>query len=48
MEVSVLSKKRNKTFENQPKLVQATMVHSAGVPKTDEETRKLAENIKQQ
>ena len=48
MEVSVLSKKRNKTFENQPKLVQATMVHSAGVPKTDEETRKLAENINQQ
>ena len=43
-----MSKKRNKTFENQPKLVQATMVHSAGVPKTDEETLKLAENIKQQ
>lgn len=48
MEVSNLTKKRNASFEKQPKLVQVTMVHSAGIPKTDEETRRLAEHIKQQ
>ena len=46
MEVSILTKKRNKTFEKQPKLVQVTMVHSSGIPKSDEETRKLAEHMK--
>ena len=43
-----MTKKRNKTFEKQPKLVQITMVHSANVPSSEEETRKLAENMKQQ
>ena len=46
MEVSILTKKRNEAFEKQPKLVQITMVHSGGVPKSDEETRKLADNMK--
>lgn len=48
MEVSNLTKKRSESFEKQPKLVQVTMVHSSGIPKTDEEIRKLAEHIKQQ
>lgn len=46
MEVSRLTKKRNETFEKQPKLVQVTMVHSGGIPETEEETRKLAEKMK--
>ncbi len=43
-----MTKKRSETFEKQPKLVQVTMVHSGGIPKSDEEIRKLAEYIKQQ
>lgn len=42
-------KKESKTaFDKVPKLVQVTMVHSAGVPKSDEEIRKLAEKMEQQ
>ena len=43
-----MTKKRNKAFEKQPKLVQITMIHSANVPKSEEETDKLAEHMKQQ
>jgi len=47
MEVSNLNKKCSKAFDNLPKLMQVTMVHSAGIPKTDEEVRKLAEKMQQ-
>ena len=48
MEVIVMNNERKKAFDKAPKLVQVTMVHSAGVPKSDEETRKLAEKMEQQ
>ena len=43
-----MNNERKKAFDKAPKLVQVTMVHSAGVPKSDEETRKLAEKMEQQ